>query len=120
LTIPQLKAHLLNEYNVQVDASFAWIPYQWGFSPSWWRKGIDVMLEKKKDIYNIYNIDILRAILLYEAVFNQNNKKLGQQMLVIADQFDASAPEQFGSRKFLSAVDQSLNKALTFDLWRHH
>jgi hypothetical protein len=117
LTIPQLKAHLLDEHIVQVDATFARLPYQWGFSPSRWRKGIDVMLEKKKDVYNI---DKLRAILLYEADFNQNNKKLGRQMLAIAEQFDAIAPEQFGSRKFLSAVDQSLNKALTFDLWRQH
>jgi hypothetical protein len=117
LTIPQLKAHLFDEHIVQVDAIFARIPYRWGFSPSQWRKGIDVMLEKKK---GIYNIDKLRAILLYEADFNQNNKKLGRQMLATAEQFDAIAPEQFGSRKFLSAVDQSLNKALTFDLWRQH
>jgi hypothetical protein len=74
LTIPQLKAQLLDEYIIQVDSSFARIPYQWGFSPSRWRKGIDVMLEKKK---GVYNIDKLRAILLYEADFNQNNKKLG-------------------------------------------
>jgi hypothetical protein len=38
-------------------------------------------------------------------------------MLATAEQYDAVAPEQFVSRKFLSAVDQSLNKALTFDLW---
>jgi hypothetical protein len=115
LTIPQMKAHLLHAHNVQVDTIFARLPYQWGFSPERWRKGVDVMLEKKK---GVYNIDKLRAILLYEADFNQNNKKLGRQMLAMAERFDALAPEQFGSRKFLSAVDQSLNKALIFDLWR--
>jgi hypothetical protein len=114
LTIPQMKAHLRDEHNVQVDTIFARIPYHYGFSPDRWRIGIDVMLEKKK---GVYNIDKLRAILLYEADFNQNNKKLGRQMLAMAEQFDAIAPEQFGSRKFLSAVDQSLNKVLTFDLW---
>jgi hypothetical protein len=41
-------------------------------------------------------------------------------MLATAELNDAIAPEQFGSRKFLSAVDQSLNKALIFDLWRQH
>jgi hypothetical protein len=117
LTIPQMKAHLLDKYNVQVDTIFARLPYKWGFSPNRWRKGIDIMLEKKK---GVYNIDKLRAILLYEADFNQNNKKLGRQMLTTAELYDAIAPEQFGSRKFLSAVDQSLNKALIFDLWRQH
>jgi hypothetical protein len=66
----------------------------------------------------VYNIDKLRAILLYEADFNQNNKLLGREMLALAEQHDAIAIEQFGSRKFLSAVDQSLNKALAFDAWR--
>jgi hypothetical protein len=117
LTIPQMKAHLFDAYNVQVDTIFARMPYQLGFSPDRWRKGIDVMLEKKK---GVYNIDKLRAILLYEADFNQNNKKLGRQMLATAELYDAIAPEQFGSRKFLSAVDQSLNKALIFDLWRQY
>jgi hypothetical protein len=117
LTIPQMKAHIRDDYNVQVDTLFARIPYHYGFTPERWRNGIDVMLEKKK---GVYNIDKLRAILLYEADFNQNNKKLGRQMLAMAEQYDAIAPEQFGSRKFLSAVDQSLNKALTFDLWRQN
>jgi hypothetical protein len=48
LTIPQMKAHLLDEYNVQVDTIFARLPYTWGFSPDRWHKGIDVMLEKRK------------------------------------------------------------------------
>jgi hypothetical protein len=117
LTIPQMKAHLQDEYNTNVDIIFARIPYQNGFSPARWRKGIDVMLEKKK---GVSNIDKLRAILLYEADFNQNNKKLGRDMLAMAEEFNAIAPEQFGSRKFLSAVDQSLNKALTFDIWRQN
>jgi hypothetical protein len=114
LTIPQMKAHLQDNYNIFVDTIFARLPYKYGFSPTRWRKGIDVMLEKKK---GVYNIDKLRAILLYEADFNQNNKKLGRDMMALAD---AIAPEQFGSRKFLSAVDQSLNKALTFHIWRQH
>jgi hypothetical protein len=57
---------------------------------------------------------------LYEADFNQNNKKLGRDVLALAEEFNAIAPEQFGIRKFLSAVDQSLNKALTFDIWRQN
>jgi hypothetical protein len=28
------------------------------------------------------------------------------------------APEQYGSRKFYTAINQGLNKRLTFDVWR--
>jgi hypothetical protein len=73
------------------------------------------MLEKKP---GIWQINTLRAILLYEADFNHNNKRLGRYMLRRAETHNAVAIEQYGSRKNLSAVDQSLNKALTFDLWR--
>jgi hypothetical protein len=90
LTIPQMKAHLQDDYNINVDIIFARIPYQYGFAPARWRKGIDVMLEKKK---GVYNIDKLRAILLYEADFNQNNKRLGRDMLAMAEEFNALAPE---------------------------
>jgi hypothetical protein len=117
LTIPQMKAHTTDDLTLQIDTICARIPYQWGFSPSRWCRGIDVMLEKKK---GVYNVDKLRAILLYEADSNQNNKKLGRDMLAVAESHDALAVEQFGSRKFLSAVNQSLNKALTFDVWRQN
>jgi hypothetical protein len=73
------------------------------------------MIEKKP---GTRRLDSLRAILLYEADFNQNNKRLGRKMLFQAEAHDAVAVEQFGSRKNMSASDQSLNKALTFDLWR--
>jgi hypothetical protein len=49
------------------------------------------MLEKKK---GVYNIDKLWAILLYEADFNQNNKKLGRDMLALVEEFNVIAPEQ--------------------------
>jgi hypothetical protein len=73
------------------------------------------MLEKKA---GIRQLSTLRAILLYEADFNQNNKRLGREMLFRAETGGAVAIEQFGSRKHMSAIDQSLNKALTFDIWR--
>jgi hypothetical protein len=53
-----------------------------------------------------------------EADFNQNNKRLGCQAMYLAEKYNAIAVEQFGCRKRMSAIDQSLNKALTFDLWR--
>jgi hypothetical protein len=41
-------------------------------------------------------------------------------MLYTAEKIGAVAPEQYGSCKHMLAVDQSLNKAITFDLWRQH
>jgi hypothetical protein len=91
------------------------LPFRFGFSPMCWRKGLDVMLEKKP---GVRQLSTLRAILLYEADFNQNNKRLGRDMLYRAEDGNAVAIEQYGSRKHMSATDQSLNKALTFDIWR--
>ena len=73
------------------------------------------MLEKKK---GNFNVDKLRAILLYEADFNQNNKYIGIEMMYTAEALQTLAVEQYGSRKNFSAVDHSLNKTLTFDLIR--
>jgi len=60
-----------------VEATMMALPYQTGFSPARWRKGINVMLEKKK---GNFNLEKLRAILLFECDFNQNNKYLGRSM----------------------------------------
>jgi hypothetical protein len=115
LTIPHMKAHGQSNLLTRVDSIMANLPFRHGFSPTRWRKGLDVMIEKKP---GARRLDSLRAILLYEADFNQNNKRLGREMLYQAEIHDAVAVEQYGSRKNMSASDQSLNKALTFDIWR--
>ncbi len=91
------------------------IPYTSGYSPDRWQQGIDVMIEKKK---GNFRVDKLRAILLFEAAFNQNNKKLGRDMMYNAEQLNQIAKEQYGSRKNKAAIEQCLNKRLTFDLAR--
>ena len=53
------------------------------------------MLEKKT---GNFRVDKLRAILLYKADFNQNNKKLGREMMYTAEDLKVIAKEQFGSR----------------------
>jgi hypothetical protein len=115
ITIPHLKAHGSSRILSEIDTTMANLPYLFGFSPRRWKKGLDVMLEKKPGVRQVSS---LRAILLYKADFNQNNKRLGRDMLYRAEQHHAVAIEQYGSRKNLSAVDQSLNKVLTFDIWR--
>jgi hypothetical protein len=115
LTNPHMKAHGTSCFLTEVDTILANLPFQFGFSLKRWRKGLDVMLEKKP---GVRQLNTLRAILLYEADFNQNNKRLGRDMLVYHFEAEgAVAVEQFGSRKHMSATDQSLNKALTFDIW---
>jgi hypothetical protein len=106
----------------------AHIPYISGYSPVCWQNGIDVMVEKRK---GNFRVDKLRPILLCEANFNQNNKKLGRDMMYTAEQLQVAAKvdmmytaqqlqvaakEQYGSRKNKAAIEQCLNKRLTFDL----
>jgi hypothetical protein len=47
LTIPHMKAHGISHLVTEVDTIMANLPYRYGFSPKRWRKGLDVMLEKK-------------------------------------------------------------------------
>ena len=91
------------------------IPYETGISPNRWQNDTNVMLEKQK---GNFRVDKLRAILLYEADFNQNNKKLGREMMYSAEDLRAIAKEQYGSRSQLTAINQSLNKRLTYDIIR--
>ena len=113
ITFAHFKAGALDPVIADFEACMTAIPYISGISPARWRKGTNVMLEKQK---GNFNVEKLRAILLYEADFNQNNKKLGKEMMYTAERLQAIALEQFGSRNKLSASNQSLNKRLTFDL----
>jgi hypothetical protein len=91
------------------------IPYKTGISPERWQHGTDVMLEKQT---GNFRVDKLRAISLYEADFNQNNKKIGRDMMYTAEDLKVIAQEQFGSRANLSSIDHSLNKRLTYNIIR--
>ena len=115
LSFAQFKAATLHPDLCSLDTTLANIPFYSGISPARWQQGIDVMLQKQE---GNFNVEKLRAILLYESDFNQNNKRFGHQFMYLAEKYKAMAMEQFGSRKRMSAVDQSLNKCLTFDLWR--
>jgi hypothetical protein len=96
----------------QFQATMTNFPYA---TPQRWRFGTDVMFEKKP---GNFCVDKLRLILLYKADFNQNNKFLGRAMMRNAELQKLLAPEQYGSRKKMSAIDQCLNKRLAFDLLR--
>jgi hypothetical protein len=91
------------------------LPLQHGFSPSRWQQGVEVMLLKQP---NNYNVEKLRAILLFEADFNFNNKRIGREMMFHAEQNGWIAPEQYGSRASLSSINHCINKLLSFDILR--
>ena len=65
-----------------------------------------------------FNVEKLCAILLYEADFNHNNKKLGRDMMYTAEDLRLIAREQYGSRKFFVAIDHCLNKTLSCNIGR--
>jgi len=65
-----------------------------------------------------FNVEKLRIILLFEADFNTNNKWIGRAVMYQAEQHSLLADEQYGSRKFKSAIHQCLNKCLLYDLIR--
>ena len=115
ITFAHFKAGTRDSVVSDFESMMSSIPYETGISPDRWQQGTNVMLEKQK---GNFRVDKLRAILLYEADFNQNNKKLGREMMFKAEDLKAIAKEKFGSRSRLTAIDQSLNKRLTYDIIR--
>jgi hypothetical protein len=69
---------------------------------------------------NNFHVSKLRAILLFEADFNFNNKRIGRALMWKAEDFNWLATEQYGSRRNHSAIDHCLNKRLLFDLLRQY
>ena len=86
-----------------------------GIAPARWRQGTQVMLLKQPGNYQPGK---MRAILLYEADFNHANKLIGRMLMRHAEQNKWLAPEQYGSRKNLSAIEHCLNKRLACDILR--
>ena len=54
------------------------LPMSSGYSPKRWQHGIDVMLLKSPEVYLLKK---LRTIVLYEANFNYENKRLGRDAM---------------------------------------
>jgi hypothetical protein len=99
----------------ELEVSLLNILLKSGYSPSRWRKGLNVMLLKKPGCYDPATF---RTILLYEADFNFVLKMMGRRMMRNAERASLIAPEQFGSRKNHTAICQVVNKVLTYDVSR--
>ena len=97
-----------------VHYTMSMIPMTAGFTPNRWKQGTDVMILKAP---NVYLLDKLRTIVLYEADFNHENRRLGKIGMDMAINQSKIAPEQF-SRPGRSAQDNALGKRLVFDHFR--
>ena len=115
ITFAMMKAGTLDEEICAFDAAMTELPFQTGFAPERWRHGTDVMIEKKA---GNFNVEKLRAILLYEADFNFGNKVIGREAMYTAEHLHGLAVAQYGSRAKLSAIDHCVNKVLTYDIFR--
>jgi hypothetical protein len=99
----------------RIECAMANFPLRTGYAPNRWMQGIEVMLLKQK---GNFHVNKLWAILLFEADFNHNNKRLGRAMMAHAEERHWLAMEQYGSRKEVSAIDHCLNKRVSFNIIR--
>ena len=115
LTFSHYKAGATEDLITQFDATLRSLPYQHGFTPAAWLPMTDVEILKKA---GVYDVEKMRTILLMNAEFNMNNKKLGRDMMHHAERHGALAREQYGSRRNHQCILAALNKRLTMDLLR--
>jgi hypothetical protein len=109
------KAAVYDDRLIELHAHMAWVPYITGYSPHRWQQGVGVMIYKKP---GNTNLEDMREIKLFTADNNMNNKRLGRELMWHAEAEQVIAPEQYGSRRSLSAIEHCLNKKLSFDILR--
>ena len=109
------KAMTWSKPSARLHTIMAAIPIKTGYTPKRWAKCTDSMLPKKKDEWRPSK---LRLTALLPPDFNHNNKILGRAVMEWAEQKNILAPEQYGSRKKLSAAKHALNKRLVLDILR--
>ena len=114
LHMGHFKAGAMHKTLGWADFQMSMIPMVTGYSPSRWKTGTDVMLLKAPEVYFL---DKLRTIVLYESDFNHENKRLGRDAMNLALQNKQIAQEQY-SRPGRSAQDNALSKRLVFDYFR--
>lgn len=99
----------------RIDNTIANIPLIAGFCPTLWTKAVDVMISKKT---HSSNVEKLRIIVLFHAMYNMINKRVGKLMVERALRTNQIPIEAFGSVPGRRANDCALNKALTNDTLR--
>jgi hypothetical protein len=95
---------------MELDVLLIYIPLQTGYSALRWRVAIDALLLKKSEK--------LRTIFLSQGDFNYLNNYIGRHMMKDGEAYEKLTWEQYGSREGKNAIDQALNKVLSFYLIR--
>jgi len=106
------KAQATGKHLSALDTSIRSLAYSTGFTYRRPQFGIDVQLLKRSQEYRANK---LRTILLLEADFNMNNKKLGKEAMEIGERLHLLTQDNYGGRKKLRAAEISINQQLTYD-----
>jgi hypothetical protein len=115
---PEFVHYIAGSHDNQIaefDATMANIPYASGYNPTEWKKFIDVLIPKKTASSAI---EKLRIIVLFHALFNMNNKRIGRDMIANAERLNQIPWEVYGSRKRHRAIECAANKVFTTDIAR--
>ena len=115
LSFATMKAGASDPIISEMECELINIALSSGYSPSWWRNLLDVMILKKSGITHLSS---LRTICLFPVDCNYAFKHIGREMMKIAESCNTLAPEQYGSRKNHRAIDLAVNKVLTNDILR--
>ena len=97
------------------DTTMANIPYASGYTPQTWTQMTDVLIPKKS---HSSLVEKLRIIVLFHAMFNMNNKRIGREMVANAELLGQIPWEVYGGRKRHRAIECATNKVLTMDIAR--
>lgn len=99
----------------RIDNLFASIPLQVGFSPTTWMQAVNVMIPKKQ---TSTEVEKLRIIVLFHAMYNMINKRVGRAMVHRALVCGHFPHEAFGSVPGRRANECTLHKVLAYDCLR--
>jgi hypothetical protein len=100
---------------MELDDLLTYIPLHTGYSPLRWRVAIGSLRLKKA---GVAVVEKLRTIVLFQGDFNYLNKYIGRHMMKDSEAYEQLAWEQHGSCEGKNAIDQALNKVLSFRLIR--
>jgi hypothetical protein len=107
------KAGSFSEIIMELGALLTDIPLQTGYSPLRWWVAIDALLLKK---IGVRLVEKLRSIVLFQGDLNYLNKYIGLQMMNHGEAYEQLSWEEYGSHERNKAINQALNKVLSFYL----
>jgi hypothetical protein len=107
------KSGSFSETITELDAILTYIPLQTGYSPLRWRVAIDALFLKKA---GVMLVEKLSTSVLFQGDLNYLNKYIGHHTMKDGEEYEQLAWEQYGSCERNNAIEQALNKVLSFDL----